>query len=234
MTAASHLGPIPELSPIHLPRVPEGAQAGVTTGMPEGMRLLADLPPAVQATSSGVKLIGETVLPGASLIAEGRWGQGVLLAALGILGGAAGGALLGPLGYLAVRFGASAVSYRESLATSASRATSHVSDATHAIHMLAQNQVEIRDYVANVADRLAAHQQETANQLRDYLQRLRDAVITRRPMPAHPKAGVQAGLFRGCASGLGAQHRVQRSYLTRARRVTLGCRTPRQFRRSML
>lgn len=65
--------------------------------------------------NNGVKLVGEALVPGASLLLEKHIGAGLLLGSAGLLGGAALGAAFGPLGYLLARYGASALSFSQSL-----------------------------------------------------------------------------------------------------------------------
>jgi hypothetical protein len=69
----------------------------------------------VEATAelavNGVKLLGEAIIPGASLLVEKHVGAGLLATATAVLGGAGLGALMGPFGYILARYGASAASY---------------------------------------------------------------------------------------------------------------------------
>jgi hypothetical protein len=51
-----------------------------------------------QVLARGIKIVGERVVPGASLILDGKIGEG----ALHVVGGTIAGALLGPLGVLLV------------------------------------------------------------------------------------------------------------------------------------
>jgi hypothetical protein len=69
----------------------------------------------IQVLNNGVKLLGEAVVPGASLLLEKHIGAGLLMSGLGVLGAAALGTTFGPLGYILTRYGASAVSYSQSL-----------------------------------------------------------------------------------------------------------------------
>jgi hypothetical protein len=69
-----------------------------------------DDPPLPALASTGIKLLSEAVIPGGSLLLEKKVSSGVGAAAIGILGGAAMGAVFGPLGYLLTRVGASVVS----------------------------------------------------------------------------------------------------------------------------
>jgi len=75
-----------------------------------------DDPPLPALASTGIKLLSEAVIPGGSLLLEKKVGSGVGAAAVGILGGAAMGAVFGPLGYLLTRVGASVVSYSSAIA----------------------------------------------------------------------------------------------------------------------
>ena len=70
----------------------------------------------MQVLNNGVKLLGESVVPGASLLLEKHITAGVLLGALGVIGGAAFGKMFGPLGYILARYGASAISFSQSVA----------------------------------------------------------------------------------------------------------------------
>lgn len=65
--------------------------------------------------NNGVKLVGEAVVPGASLLLEKHISAGLLAAGVGVLGSAALGSLLGPIGYVLGRYGTSAASYALSL-----------------------------------------------------------------------------------------------------------------------
>jgi len=69
----------------------------------------------IKVLNNGVKLLGETLVPGASLLLEKHIGAGLALGAIGVLGGAAFGSAFGPLGYVLARYGASAVSFSQSL-----------------------------------------------------------------------------------------------------------------------
>jgi len=75
-----------------------------------------DDPPLPALASTGIKLLSEAVIPGGSLLLEKKVSSGVGAAAIGILGGAAMGAVFGPLGYLLTRVGASVVSYSSAIA----------------------------------------------------------------------------------------------------------------------
>lgn len=65
--------------------------------------------------NNGVKLVGEALVPGASLLLEKHIAAGVTLGAVGVLGGAAFGSVFGPLGYLLARYGASVLSFSQSM-----------------------------------------------------------------------------------------------------------------------
>jgi hypothetical protein len=69
----------------------------------------------VDVINNGVKLVGEAVVPGASLLLEKHISAGLLAAGVGVLGSAALGSLLGPIGYVLGRYGTSAASYALSL-----------------------------------------------------------------------------------------------------------------------
>jgi hypothetical protein len=83
----------------------------------------SDIPPTdpppekldIQVLNNGVKLVGETIVPGASLLLENHVGGGLTYAALGVLGGMALKSAFGPLGYILARYGASAASFSQSL-----------------------------------------------------------------------------------------------------------------------
>jgi hypothetical protein len=77
----------------------------------------------IPGLNNGVKLLGEAVVPGASLLLENHIGAGVLVGAAGLLGGAALGSAFGPLGYLLGRYGASVVSFSQSLQTAPTTTT---------------------------------------------------------------------------------------------------------------
>jgi hypothetical protein len=68
-----------------------------------------------QVLNNGVKLLGESLVPGASLLLEKHITAGVMLGALGVIGGAAFGRVFGPLGYILARYGASAISFSQSV-----------------------------------------------------------------------------------------------------------------------
>jgi hypothetical protein len=70
----------------------------------------------IQVLNNGVKLLGESLVPGASLLLEKHITAGVMLGALGVIGGAAFGRMFGPLGYVLARYGASAISFSQSVA----------------------------------------------------------------------------------------------------------------------
>lgn len=69
----------------------------------------------IEVLNNGVKLVGEAVVPGASLLLERNVGGGLAMAALGVIGGMAAGSVFGPLGYVLARYGASAASFSQSL-----------------------------------------------------------------------------------------------------------------------
>ena len=69
----------------------------------------------IQVLNNGVKLLGEAVVPGAALLLEKQLSAGLVLGTLGVLGGAALGSVFGPLGYVLARYGASAVSFSQSI-----------------------------------------------------------------------------------------------------------------------
>jgi K+-transporting ATPase c subunit len=69
----------------------------------------------IQVLNNGVKLLGEAVVPGAALLLEKQLSAGLVLGTLGLLGGAALGSVFGPLGYVLARYGASAVSFSQSI-----------------------------------------------------------------------------------------------------------------------
>jgi len=156
--------PPPTLPPPPIINIPSALTS------PDYIASVVDLPDNVSAAANGAKIIGEIVaLPGASLIAEGRLGQGAIFAALGLLGGWAGGALLGPLGYVLLRYGASAVSYYESFATTATRPpaptptpTDGSQQTAQLVQAFARQQNEaitnLSNYVRDVTTRLADHQ----------------------------------------------------------------------------
>jgi len=54
-------------------------------------------------------------MPGAALLLEKQLSAGLVLGTLGLLGGAALGSVFGPLGYVLARYGASAVSFSQSI-----------------------------------------------------------------------------------------------------------------------
>jgi hypothetical protein len=152
-----------------------------------------DVPDNIQVAANGVKIVGEiAALPGASLLAEGRFGQGAIFAALGILGGWAGAALLGLPGYILLRYGASAISFYESSATSRTRPAypptpsptngAAQQQTTQNINAVAQQQTAafntLGAYFADVANRLAAHQQRVADELLRQNTQLRDAITS--------------------------------------------------------
>jgi hypothetical protein len=153
---------------------------------PEYMDKLLTIPDNLQASASGVKIIGEiAALPGASLFAEGKIGQGSLFAALGILGGWAGGALFGLPGYILLRYGASAISFYESFATSPARPAAPTPPTNggataQTIQAVAQQQTrafqELATYISNVANQLANHQQTVAQTLVTQNMQLRDTL----------------------------------------------------------
>jgi hypothetical protein len=72
----------------------------------------------IEVLNNGVKLVGEAVVPGASLLLERNVGGGLAMAALGVIGGMAAGSVFGPLGYVLARYGASAASFSQSLSPS--------------------------------------------------------------------------------------------------------------------
>jgi hypothetical protein len=69
----------------------------------------------IEVLNNGVKLVGEAVVPGASLLLERNVSGGLAMAALGVIGGMAAGSVFGPLGYVLARYGASAASFSQSL-----------------------------------------------------------------------------------------------------------------------
>jgi hypothetical protein len=116
-----------------------------------------------QATSNGIKILGEFVaLPGISLLAEGRVGEGALYAGLGTIGGWLGGVMLGPLGYLLVRYGASAFSYYQSFVPPAQ--TTPPSDAASAAGV--QRMI---DYLQTLA---SFHSQQISSATQDLRQQM--------------------------------------------------------------
>jgi hypothetical protein len=65
----------------------------------------------IDVINNGVKLLGEAVVPGASLLMEKHIAAGLGATALGVLGSAALGSFLGPLGYILGRYGTSAAAF---------------------------------------------------------------------------------------------------------------------------
>jgi hypothetical protein len=126
-------------------------------------------PPPFAAVSNGIKLIGEVLLPGASLLAEAQIAKGALFTALGVVGGYAGGSLLGPLGYFLLRYGASAMSYYESIPPTTTPSNGNVNVLTQAVN-------NSTAYVHDVAERLALQHQQAlqnlASQQQDALARI--------------------------------------------------------------
>lgn len=107
------LPPFPsETPPTHVPAISPEQMASAL----EELRAYERASITQSATTiSGMKVVGELLLPGASLLTEGRYGSGAIAAAAGVVGGMLFGTVFGPLGYVLARYGTSAVAFYESL-----------------------------------------------------------------------------------------------------------------------
>jgi hypothetical protein len=145
---------------------------------PAGVSNLQEIDQNTQATSNGLKILGEFVaLPGISLLAEGRVGEGALYAGLGVLGGWLGGLLLGPLGYLMVRYGASAASYYASFQQPSTDAQQ------------AAQQQQLQHYLTQVAHSINQQYHNIALRLQDLDTRVTALTPTPTPTAAPARGG---------------------------------------------